>query len=697
MQAHDSGQDGDQHFLVMEHVEGQSLAALLRDKGPIPPTVAAGYVYQAALALQHAHEHGLIHRDVKPSNLLLAADGTVKLLDLGLARFLQDQISDPGLTREGVGMGTPDYASPEQFREARKADVRSDVYSLGCTLFTLIAGRVPFPGSSLSEKMEAHERKEPPPLEELCPEVPAGLALAVQKMMAKRPADRFQTAAEVSEALAPYVAGSSASFARVRNTTTWEGSRLGTMPDFRRRVRAALLPSGIAAAAVLVVLVAAVIAAFATGLVRLGGSEVVQAQTPTKPEPPDGTPGPPKPPDAPPKPVDPEDPNVLTVSIKPEDGGKYRTISAALVAVRPGQTVRVLDGGTYEESLAINRRTSHDGITLEAVRGATLRTRDLMLNNVSGVRVRGFRLQPNTAEFCMLIGVLNCHRLELEGLVFVPSAKGGAFLGLEMMDLASSAEAEPTLTVRGCSFRRALIGIHVAGMRIDAGRYGRVTPVENVVIQDNRFDDCNGGVVLKGELRRVLVAGNRITGAMDAAISLDNLQPKTDQVVVANNTIFESNLAVHVWDESIKTKGVKIANNLCLGGRGRDMKFVDNGGSPQSSKGDGDGTQPGANWQFVANWREVPEPPPSKGWIPPGPRDVRQDKIDGVEREPKSANFLRPAKDSLLATKGAGGRPVAAVLHRRPAAGGRRTVGLGPRLEDARRCAAADRLEGRQG
>src|SRR5262249_41652056 len=169
----------------------------------------------------------------------LSADGRLRVLDLGLARFLQDQIGEANLTRTGTGMGTPDYASPEQFRDARKTDARSDVYSLGCTLYHLIAGRVAFPGSSFSEKVEAHESKEPTPLEELCPEVPVGLALTVRRMMAKRPADRFPSMSEVAEALMPHVAGSSASSPEIRHSATWDGSRLapkGAGPRRRRRL-----------------------------------------------------------------------------------------------------------------------------------------------------------------------------------------------------------------------------------------------------------------------------------------------------------------------------------------------------------------------------------------------------------------------------------------------------------------------------
>jgi eukaryotic-like serine/threonine-protein kinase len=205
--AHDAGQVGDACFLVMEYIEGTDLARLLKARGRLPPAEAAGYIYQAALGLQHAHERGLVHRDLKPSNLILAPGGVVKILDLGLARLRTDLGQGAAvapLTHEGSVIGTPDYLAPEQAVDARAADIRADIYSLGCTLYCLLAGRPPFPGGSLAEKLLKHQQAEPDPVEGLCPDVPPALAAVVRRMMAKRPQDRYQIPRAAAEALAPF-------------------------------------------------------------------------------------------------------------------------------------------------------------------------------------------------------------------------------------------------------------------------------------------------------------------------------------------------------------------------------------------------------------------------------------------------------------------------------------------------------------
>ena len=199
--AFDADQTGDTTLLAMEYIDGVSLADELRRHGPLPVAAACDAVRQAALGLQHAHERGLVHRDVKPQNLMRTADGVVKVLDFGLA-VLADVNRAGGLTDGTVIMGTPDYIAPEQAEDARTADVRSDIYSLGCTLYHLLTGRVPFGGDSVLRKLDAHRSSEPESVRKLRPEVNAALAAVVAKMMAKQPANRYQTPGEVAAVLA---------------------------------------------------------------------------------------------------------------------------------------------------------------------------------------------------------------------------------------------------------------------------------------------------------------------------------------------------------------------------------------------------------------------------------------------------------------------------------------------------------------
>ena len=150
---------GESLALAMEYVEGVDLAKLVKTSGPLPIAQACGLIYQSALGLQHAHEHGMVHRDIKPANLILARAGprpVVKVLDFGLAKVSSEGRVDTSLTREGQMLGTPDYIAPEQIRDAQSADIRADIYSLGCTFYYLLTGAPPFSGNNLWDLYQAH-------------------------------------------------------------------------------------------------------------------------------------------------------------------------------------------------------------------------------------------------------------------------------------------------------------------------------------------------------------------------------------------------------------------------------------------------------------------------------------------------------------------------------------------------------------
>jgi eukaryotic-like serine/threonine-protein kinase len=206
--ATDAGEVGGIHYLVMELVPGIDLSKLVAVLGLLPVAEACEIVRQAALGLAHIAECGLVHRDLKPSNVMLADDGVVKILDLGLARVHHhNPLDDSQPTQAGYLLGTADYIAPEQIDSPHDADVRSDLYSLGCTFYKLLAGCAPFSGpeqNSVSRKVEAHRHAPPPAIRTLRPDVPEPIEQLLLKLLAKRPADRVQRPQELAEALAPF-------------------------------------------------------------------------------------------------------------------------------------------------------------------------------------------------------------------------------------------------------------------------------------------------------------------------------------------------------------------------------------------------------------------------------------------------------------------------------------------------------------
>jgi serine/threonine-protein kinase len=219
---HDTNEANGVRFLVMEYLEGVDLSRLVKEQGPLSVEKACDYIRQAALGLDHAHEHGLVHRDVKPANLLLTRHGVVKVMDLGLARLHEagKDSASHGLTETGAVLGTTDYLAPEQARDAKSADRRADLYSLGCTLYFLLTGQPPFSGETATEKLLKHQLEEAPPLEKFRDDVPPALAELVRKLMAKRPEERFPGAAAAATALERFTAAAAIPVAELSGDET---------------------------------------------------------------------------------------------------------------------------------------------------------------------------------------------------------------------------------------------------------------------------------------------------------------------------------------------------------------------------------------------------------------------------------------------------------------------------------------------
>jgi serine/threonine protein kinase len=245
------------YFLVMECLEGETLEEVIQRRKKLPVAEAVRIAHQALLGLQHLHEQGMVHRDLKPSNLMIVPGGvgqestlraTVKILDLSLSKALSDESDDaneevPQLTTEGTLLGTPDYMAPEQARDAHAADIRADIYAIGCVLFHLIAGQSPFPDSNIISQMIRHATEPPKPLKDFNPAVPDGLQQILNWMLAKDPNKRYPTPERAALALQVFLAAggeqsNNADDPKLRTYLTWLESEHDIAPP-----AAALVPS----------------------------------------------------------------------------------------------------------------------------------------------------------------------------------------------------------------------------------------------------------------------------------------------------------------------------------------------------------------------------------------------------------------------------------------------------------------------
>ncbi|MCP4951161.1 MAG: serine/threonine protein kinase, partial [Proteobacteria bacterium] len=200
VRVYDIGEDAETHYLVMEYVKGQDISVWVKQSGPLSYEQAIDCTIQALTGLQHAHENDLIHRDIKPANLLVSEDGAVKILDLGLVLFREEDASLTVMHDEKL-LGTADYLSPEQAIDSHKIDPRSDIYSMGCTLYFMLTGKPPFPNGTIAQRIAQHQSSEPAEVKSFRPDCPDSLVDVLHKMMRKDPDERYQDCESLIQAL----------------------------------------------------------------------------------------------------------------------------------------------------------------------------------------------------------------------------------------------------------------------------------------------------------------------------------------------------------------------------------------------------------------------------------------------------------------------------------------------------------------
>ena len=229
IRCYDISQSGKLYYLVMEFVNGKDLHKIVQDQGPLEFALAANCIYQAAKGLKYIHENGLIHRDIKPGNIFATTDGTIKILDLGLARLDHSESADPSMTiMANDNIGTADYLAPEQALNSHKVDHRVDIYGLGCTLYYLLVGKPPFPNGTVVQRIAQHQSVMPTDVYEFRPDCPKPLRNLCWQMIQKRPEDRVQTYDDVITQVKNWKLGGTSSQSASFSNARFTGSQLGS-------------------------------------------------------------------------------------------------------------------------------------------------------------------------------------------------------------------------------------------------------------------------------------------------------------------------------------------------------------------------------------------------------------------------------------------------------------------------------------
>ncbi len=605
-------------YLVMELIAGITLEDRIKKTGALKLKEILRIGMQTARGLWAAHRQGLIHRDIKPANILLE-NGVerVKITDFGLARTSEDiNFSQPGMIA-----GTPPYMSPEQAR-GDTLDQRSDLFSLGSVLYTMCTGKQAFAAGNSIATLKRVCEETPRPVRELNPDIPEPLADVVEKLLAKKPEERYQSAAEVAQVLEELLAKPPHPLPKLIPIRKWK-------------------PIGVAAAILLV--------GVATTLA------IVAGMRPPQPVPSSETP-----------PLLP-DPRVLTVSKNPKDGARFSTIQAALDEVQPGMTVRVLDDAVYEENLAINRPIEHRGLILEATGNATIRDQPggdatVEIRNVPNVTLRGFHFiceEAKNHDQVRIVGRSPGVILEYLDMLGHTNNENAC---IQITDVPMLGDSDPII-IRNCTIRKSYIGILLRGHVWND--HDHPAPIHNVIICNNILKGCCQGVLLKGKLHAVHVVGNRIIDSNNCAINVIDPLVVTAHILFANNSILGCNKALCIFDDHDKgklfqkCKNIQFQNNLVFKTLGPDMRFYNHhrGVEPCEpiSGPDLPSLLTSSEWFFGHNCRDIDETTAKQfdDWIPRRPTDrVLSPQV--LSTKLGDPNFLRPPKDSPLARGGAG-------------------------------------------
>lgn len=512
------GHDARFHYIAFEYIEGTTVRQRVERNGPLPVGEAINFTLQIADALVHAAERGVVHRDIKPSNIIVTPHGRAKLVDMGLARRFE-RGGDDGLTQSGMTLGTFDYISPEQARDPRDVDVRSDLYSLGCTLFHMITGRPPFPVGTVLQKLIQHQEDAPPDVRVLNPSIPDDLASILVKLMAKDRDRRYQTPEQLVRDLLT-VAGALGLRSTSPEGLVWLGAE---KPRGWERYLVLGVPLMVLAAVVLALVWWGQDVGRSASPAVADVSSVLDRQTPEptkgpRPAAPSATtPRGPVPPAEPSETLPPSSPLLIGAPASPV-GPPARDIAVsagadllAVIARAPRRAViRLIDAGPYW----ISGPSEAKGLA------ARLSDLDLTIKAESGVRpvLSPARDRPPGARPIAALLDFAGGRVTLEGLEFTTDAAGSSAPGA-----VSAVRAEDTeLTVRRCIFHRAGASSTPA-TALELSARGPVAGGDRapaVAVDKSHFDGDQVGVRISGPVD--LIVRDCTLAAAEAAVWIDN-------------------------------------------------------------------------------------------------------------------------------------------------------------------------------